>query len=256
MSTLSFPNRQSGHEDHAPQPSSGRSRSLSLRHESTMLTPQQMEDRSLICRSSVARPDVDAFRELRTRLLAMTTNNFVALVAPVSAGCGGSFVARNLAAAMAFDETKTALLIDCDLRHPSQHATMHIEPVSGGLIDYLENPDDERGELSFESVLYQTGVPGLNLMPAGAMREAGIEYFSSVRMRLMLDSIRSRHPDCYMFLDSPPVLGSPEARILADLADIVVLVAGYGRNTPQAIAQAAANFDPEKFAGVVFNQGV
>ena len=58
------------------------------------------------------------------------------------------------------------------------------------------------------------------------------------------------------FLDSPPVIGSPDARILADLADVVVLVAGYGRDTPPTIAQAAANFDPAKFAGVIFNEGI
>ena len=226
-------------------------RSLSLRHTGRALTPTQMEERSLIRRSTMARPEVDAFREIRTRLLAMTTNNFVALVAPVSAGCGGSFVARNLAAAMAFDETKSALLIDCDLRHPSQHATLQIDCSNGGLTDYLEDPDGDLGE-----VLYETGMPGLNLIPAGAPREAGAEYFSSVRMRLLLDSIRSRHPDCYMFLDSPPVRGAPEARILADLADVVILVAGYGQDSPEAISQAAANFDPDKFAGVVFNQGV
>ena len=58
-------------------------------------------------------------------------------------------------------------------------------------------------------------------------------------MRLLLDSLRSRYPDRYMFLDSPPVRGAPDARILADLADVVVLVTGYGRDTPAAIAQAA-----------------
>ena len=57
-----------------------------------------------------------------------------------------------------------------------------------------------------------------------------------------------------MFLDSPPVIGSPDARILADLADLVVLVAGYGRDTPGAVNKALANFDPNKIAGVVFNQ--
>ncbi|GAB3330840.1 hypothetical protein GCM10027359_00110 [Marilutibacter aestuarii] len=240
------------HREDPPAKLAGASgRSLSLRHASQALTPAQMEERALIRRSSVARPEVDAFREIRTRLLAMTTNNFVALVAPVSAGCGGSFVARNLAAAMAFDETKSALLVDCDLRHPSQHTTLQIDCTNGGLTDYLEDPEADLGDY-----LYETGMPGLNLIPAGAQREAGAEYFSSVRMRLLLDSIRSRHPDCYMFLDSPPVRGAPEARILADLADVVILVAGYGQDSPEAISQAAANFDPEKFAGVVFNQGV
>lgn len=218
----------------------------------TALSPSQLEDRAIIHRGAVSRPEVDAFRELRTRLLsAMEGGTFVALVAPVSTGSGGSFVARNLATAVAFDETKSALLVDCDLRHPSQHTTMQIDTQGGGLVEYLENPE---GDLS--DVIYDTGVNGLRLIPAGTTREIGAEYFSSVRMRLLLDSIRSRHPNCYVFLDGPPVRGTPDARILADIADVVILVAGYGRDTAASIAQAAANFDPGKFAGVVFNEGV
>jgi len=215
------------------------------------LTPTQLRDRSIIYRTDVARPEVDAFRDLRTKLLAIADGNFVTLVAPVSRGCGGSFVARNLAAALAFDDTKTALLVDCDLRHPSQDATMRVETPDGGLTDYLEDPEAE-----LSTVLYDTGVPRVRLLPAGRQRETGAEYFSTFRMRLLLDSLRSRYPDRYVLLDSPPVIGSPDARILADLADVVVLVAGYGRDTPSTIAQAATNFDPAKFAGVLFNEGV
>ena len=128
---------------------------------------------------------------------------------------------------------------------------MRIEASSGGLTDYLENPEQD-----LATVLYDTGVPRVRLLPAGRQREIGTEYFSTFRMRLMLDSLRSRYADRYLFLDSPPVIGSPDARILADLADVVVLVAGYGRDTPSMIAQAAANFDPAKFAGVIFNEGI
>lgn len=217
----------------------------------TALTPTQLEDRAIIHRGGVSRPEVDAFRELRTRLLSAVEGSFVAMVAPVSAGSGGSFVARNLATAMAFDETKSALLVDCDLRHPSQHSTMQIDAAGGGLVEYLEDPEAELSD-----IIYETGVNGLRLIPAGTSREVGAEYFSSFRMRLLLDSIRSRHPNCYVFLDGPPVRGTPDARILADIADVVILVAGYGRDTASSIAQAAANFDPAKFAGVVFNEGV
>ena len=56
-------------------------------------------------RSRVGNSDA---RELRTHLLAHTQGNFITLVVPVSRGSGGSFVARNLAAAMAFDEAKIA----------------------------------------------------------------------------------------------------------------------------------------------------
>ncbi|QOY61975.1 polysaccharide biosynthesis protein [Lysobacter sp. H21R4] len=227
------------------------SRSIARMGTSRELTPQQSTERSIIHRSDVARPEVDAFRELRTRLLATADGNFVTLVAPVSRGAGGSFVARNLAAAFAFDDSKSALLVDCDLRHPSQHTTMKVDIPRGGLIDYLEDLGSD-----IAPVLYDTGVPRLRLLPVGRLRENGVEYFSSFRMRLLIDSLRSRYPDRYLFLDSPPVNGGPDARILADLADAVVLVAGYGKDTPAAISRAAASFDPAKFAGVVFNQGV
>jgi Mrp family chromosome partitioning ATPase len=49
------------------------------------------------------------------------------------------------------------------------------------------------------------------------------------------------------------VLGSPDARILSELADMVVLVAGYGLVTPEKIEAALASFPSEKVAGVVFN---
>lgn len=218
--------------------------------ETGTLTSNQLRERAIIERGQVARPEVDAFREIRTRLLAAAEGNFTTLVVPVSAGSGGSFVARNLAAAFAFDETKSALLVDCDLRHPSQHATMRIEPEHGGLIDYLENEDHDLGR-----TIYATGVARLRLMPAGTSRETGSEYFSSQRMRLLIDTLRSANPQRYMILDGPPVRGNPDARILAELADLVVLVAGYGRDTAAAISQAAASFDPGKFAGVVFNEG-
>ena len=228
----------------------GSQRSIAPAPAPVTLTPSQLEERAIIHRTAVSRPEVDAFRELRTRLLAAVEGSFVALVAPVSSGSGGSFVARNLATALAFDDTKSALLVDCDLRHPSQHVTMKIDTPTG-LVEYLEDPE---GDLS--DVIYETGVQGLRLIPAGTSREIGAEYFSSARMRLLLDSIRSRHPNCYVFLDGPPVRGTPDARILADIADVVILVAGYGRDTAASIAQAAANFDPNKFAGVVFNEGV
>ncbi len=215
------------------------------------LAPLQLEQRRMIHREASVRRQSDAFREIRTRLLELAgQQNFVTLVAAVSARSGGSFVARNLAAAFAFDETKTSLLIDCNLRYPSQHKVMGVDPVAGGLTDFIDRP-----AMGIESVLYQTGIPRLRLIPAGGARENGSECFSSFRMRTVLDSLRSRYADRYLFLDGPPIRGAPDARILSDMADFVVVVAGYGRDTPTAISQAVANFEPGKLAGVVFNQG-
>lgn len=221
-----------------------------MRDDAGALSPVDCERKRLIHREESVRQQSDAFRGIRTRLLEMGgDNNFITLVCSVSPRSGGSFVSRNLATAFAFDESKTSLLIDCNLRYPNQHKALGVEPATGGLVDFLEHPS--RG---IASIMYPTGVPRMRMIPAGKARENSSEYFSSFRMRAVLDSLRCRYPDRYLFLDGPPVKGAPDARILSDLADFVVLVAGYGRDTPSAINQAVANFDPAKLAGVVFNE--
>lgn len=228
----------------------GASRSLAQLTESRALTTQQLESRHLIHGATSVRASTDAFREIRTRLLELgDSQNFITLVAPVSRGCGASYVARNLAVAFAFDEARTALLIDCDFREPSQHTAFGVEPTNGGLIDYMDHPS-----VGIDNILYRTGIPRLRLIPAGGAREMSSEYFTSFRMRALLDSLRCRYPDRYLFLDAPSVTESPDARIAADLADFVVLVAGYGRDSPKMIHKAASNFPPAKLAGVVFDK--
>lgn len=224
--------------------------SIALMKEGGALAPHQLEARRLINGEAVSRELTNSFRELRTRLLELSDGqNFTTLIVPVSRGSGASFVARNLALAFAFDEARTALLVDCDLQQPSQHLALGVDPNSGGLTDYLEHP-----AVGIKPILYHTGIPRLRLVPAGNMREGHMEYFSSFRMRAVLDSLRCRYPDRYLFLDGPPIKGSPDARILSDLADYVVVVAGYGRDTPAGINRAVAGFDPNKLAGLVFNE--
>jgi protein-tyrosine kinase len=191
----------------------------------------------------------DSFREIRARLLALGEGqNFVTLVVPASSGSGGSYVARHLAMTFAFDQAKSALLIDCNLRRPSQHTAFGIDAIHGGLLDHLEKPARETAP-----VFYETGVPRLRLLPAGKARETGVEYFSTYRMRALVDTLRSAHPDRYLVLDGPALRGSPDARLLAELADFIVVVAAYGRDSADRIMQAVAGLDPKKIAGVVFN---
>ena len=234
-------------QDLHPQPA--QARAVAKLPDAMALTTRELEDRRIIHRNDSARVQADAFRELRTRLLALGgERNFITLVVPIGHGCGGSFVARNLAAAFAFDDSKSALLMDCDALHPSQHTALRVDVANGGLIDFL---DERQSELS--RVLYATGIPRLQLLPCGSVREITGEAFSSQRMRFMIESLHDRYPDRYLVLDGPPVLGSPDARILSGLVDLVVLVAGYGKTTPEQIEKAVASFPPEKLAGVVFN---
>lgn len=231
------------------EPKTAPGHSIALMSETGALVSRQLEERRLIHRDESVRTQSDAFREIRTRLLWLGGGrNFVTMVVPVSPKSGGSFVARNLAVAFAFDEAKTSLLVDCNLRYPAQHEALGVARGSEGLINFLEQPS-----IGIKTIIYDTGIPRLRLIPAGSTRENSGEYFSSFRMRAVIDSLRCRYPDRYLFLDGPAIKGSPDARILSELADQVVVVAGYGRDTPAAIGQAVASFDTNKVAGVVFN---
>ncbi len=194
---------------------------------------------------------LDAFRELRTRLLSMAVGvgltHFTTLVVPASSGAGASFVARNLAAAFTLQERRVAILVDCNPRHPTQHHALGVDAEAEGLFDYLEQP-----HAALDRLVRPTSIPGLHLIAAGFPAPLPREYFSSQAMRLLMSGLHQA--PCYVFLDAPPAKGSPDARILSELADFVILTVGYGRDQAEEIARTAALFDPTKFAGVVFNE--
>jgi protein-tyrosine kinase len=193
---------------------------------------------------------LDGFRALRDRLMLTAADQrlarFTTLVVPLVSGSGGSYVARNLAASFTFQDGGNALLIDCNLVNPTQHLALRASD-EGGLFSFLDEPT-----VSFTPK--PTGIPNLHLIPAGRPRSQYREYFSSNRMRSLMRVIRES--GAFVFLDGPHTKGALDARILSELADLVVLVVGYGKGTPEDIAQAVAMFEPTKFAGVVFNERV
>jgi protein-tyrosine kinase len=195
---------------------------------------------------------LEAFRELRTRLALMAAGvgltHFTTLVVPLVAGSGASFVARNLAAAFTLQQ-RIALLVDCNFRSASQHRALGaLDP--GGLLDFLNGGVPA----PIDALVRPTAIPGLHVIPAGscgAPQAAGREHFSSLPMKALMARLRAE--PCFIVLDGPAVEGSPDARILSDLADLVVIVVAYGRSTARDVARAAALFDARKLAGVVFN---
>lgn len=135
------------------------------------LTHDDLDERRIIYPESRNRALVNRFRDLRTKLLEVSGgNNFTLVVSGASSGAGSSFVALNLAAAFAFDQAKTALIIDCNLREPSLHSTLDVMPETG-LTDFLDDPDYD-----ISRILYPTGIPRLRLIPAGSRRETPAEF--------------------------------------------------------------------------------
>lgn len=210
--------------------------------------PAQRRARRIVGHDMPDPRPADAFRDLRTQLLARApSESMVVLVASVRHGSGGSFVATNLAAAIAMDESRSAILVDGNLRSPVLHERLGQE-AGPGLVDFLE------GRAELPTIVHPTALPRLWLVPAGARREASGELLSSARMRHLIEALRTSGERVTVVLDSAAVASAPDARIASQFADLSVLVAGYGRDTAAAVVDAGAVLDPARLAGVVFNK--
>ena len=190
---------------------------------------------------------VRAFREIRTKIIQKSQGrNCVIMVTSVTGGGGSSFVSLNLGAAFAFDAGKTALLLDCNLKNPTLHRLF--PPGSfQGLTDYMEN-----SEIDVADVIHPVGIERLRIIPAGGKREIPAEYFTSLKMKRLLDSIKQRYRERYILIDAPPMTESADTQILAELCDFAVLVVPYGRVTDAQIDVGIKALG-QKLIGVVFN---
>lgn len=223
-----------------------------IRHmaEVRVLKPEELDERRIIHPVTPNRDALNVFRELRIQLLQQgARRNFVVLVTSVCPQGGATFTALNLAAAFALDNAKTALLVDCNFYNPSVETLLFVDPEHG-LTDYLDD-----NTLDVDDIIYASGIARLRVIPVGHQRVTGTEYYSSARMDLFINGVRERYGDRYIVLDGPPVGIYPDSRILADLADYVLLVAPYGKVTQEQVQAAIEALPEQKLLGVVFNHG-
>ena len=211
-------------------------------------SPEEL-DRLKIISGSMHNPKIlNIFRELRTQLIKKNNKkNFVCMVTALSHGGGASYLSTNLASVFALDKLKTSILIDANLYAPSLDQLI-IGDARTGITDYLSDSN-----LNIKDIVYATGVPRLRVIPIGENKEGAAEYFSSDKMLNFIDEIRSRYSDRYIFIDSPPITESSEARILAEIADVVILVVPHGRATYDQVEAAIQIIGKDKLSGLVYN---
>ena len=217
-------------------------------NEPPLLEAEELSRHGIIHPQLVQDPVVQAFRDLRTKIILQGQGeNGVILVSGLSKESGSSFVAQNLAAAFAFDAGNTALVIDCNLRNPSLHRFLD-DPSTPGLTDYLENP-----ELDLSAIIRPIGIARFRVIAAGKKREIPAEYFTSYTMRRLVESVRLRYQERFIILDGPSMSDLADIRVLSELSDYVILVGRYGRVTGAQIEKCSKEIGGNKLLGVVFN---
>jgi capsular exopolysaccharide synthesis family protein len=124
-----------------------------------------------------------------------------------------------------------ALLIDCDLHKPRLHELTGAANQQG-LTDIL------LGKLALDQVVHLDERSGALLVAAGPCAADPKQLLASEAMRQLVRQAAEGYD--LVILDGPPVLGGPEACVLAQIADGTALVARWGHTRRQDVTAAAA----------------
>jgi len=189
-------------------------------------------------------------RPLIDRALAPGTAQDLRLILFTSAlpSDGKSFITLNLALSMARERDISLLLVDGDLPKSQISRILDLQKQQG-LLDALK---DDR--LDVESMVFDTDVPNLEVLPAGGPADGAAELLASARMRDIATRLIGRNPRRLVLFDSPPLLVSSEARAMVSVPGQIVLVARAGHTPRRAIADAIAQVDRKKLQGLVLNE--
>jgi Mrp family chromosome partitioning ATPase len=112
----------------------------------------------------------------------------------------------------------------------------------------------EEEDLSVKSLLIETGIWGLQVLPAGTQLDSPSELFGSPGMRPVLAQLPLLAD--VVIIDTPPVLPVPDTAILGRLADGVVVVASEGRTDRHALERTVNRLETTqcRVLGVTLNR--
>jgi capsular exopolysaccharide synthesis family protein len=161
-------------------------------------------------------PVAEAVRTLRTAIhfgLEGREAKTIAITSP-SPGDGKSTVASNLAIAMAQADQRV-LLIDADMRKPTQHTIFEVGMERG-----LSSVLSERRPIA--EAIVPSCVESLDLLPCGPLPSNPVELLNNGFFADLLDMLKERYDK--IIIDSPPVMPVADARVIAAISDSTLLV--------------------------------
>jgi protein-tyrosine kinase len=165
-------------------------------------------------------------------------------------GEGKTFTALNLAISMAMEMERTVLLVDADVARPRLMEYLGIR-VDKGLLDVLRDP-----QVSMSDVMMQTSIPNLRLLPAGQTYKRATELLASTSMTRLVEEMARRYPDRIIVFDSPPLLSTSEANVLATHMGQIVMVVESEKTSEDALREALRQIESCEVVGMVLNKSV
>ena len=187
----------------------------------------------------------EEFRSLRTRLNHMQSMQDLHCIVVTSASPaeGKTFTACNLALAQAQLETPV-LLADLDLRRPVMHNQFQCDKVPG-FSDFV------LGEKPLEECVRRVEGTNLYLLPAGSQVRNPLELLNMRQVKYSLDALRKVFN--WVILDTPPLLFSADANLLATMTDGTIIVVRIGSTTYDNVIRAMQSLCENNVLGIVAN---
>ena len=176
---------------------------------------------------------VESYKKIAASVLksAERNNAKVIMVTSVAEHEGKSTVAANLAIAIQ-NQGKRVLLIDCDLRRPSQAKIFGIDiEKETSFTDFLSGKAKNG-----QAQIYRDPVSNLPLLLSDKGSRDSSEYLKENLFSRFIDHLRKGLD--IIILDTPPMSLMADAEAVANIADISILVVQYNRKLASDINDA------------------
>ena len=188
---------------------------------------------------------LEQYRKLAATLHHAQNERGIRVIMTASAlpGEGKSLTAVNLALTLSESYRKRVLLIDADLRRPTVQRVFGLPPI-GGLNEGLKLTEDRA--MAVTQISDQ-----LFVLPAGRPEADPMSGLTSDRMRRLITQAAASFD--WVIIDTPPVGLLPDASLLADFVDGVLLVVRAGKAPFSLVKRTVEAITHDRILGVVMN---
>ncbi|WP_414047248.1 CpsD/CapB family tyrosine-protein kinase [Macrococcus equi] len=190
----------------------------------------------------------EQFRTLRSNILFTSADVEIKrlMITSSEQGEGKSTVSSNLALAFSQAGYRT-LLIDADLRRPTQHKLFQ-EINNKGLSNVIA------GQIAFNDAVHKDIAPYLDLLTSGPIPPNPSELLGSGAMVNLVQSL-NEHYDFIIF-DAPPVLAVTDAQVIGNLVNGSLLVVNSRNTHRDKVIDSKTQLEKSsaKVLGVVLNE--
>ncbi|QMU09783.1 polysaccharide biosynthesis tyrosine autokinase [Mammaliicoccus lentus] len=190
----------------------------------------------------------EKFRGIRTNILFSTPDKDVQTIVFTSEkpAAGKSTISANVAITYAQAGYKT-LLIDGDMRKPSQHYLFNTDNMDG-FSNLIIN------KTYYNKAIHKTDIVNLDLLTSGPIPPNPSELIGSEKSFEVFDYLRSEYD--FIIIDTPPVNTVTDAQLFSEIAKYVVYVVDVQKNDRNAIKKGKELIEKAgaKILGVVLNK--